>query len=182
MVADIEELEEMDASELHARRLNAKEVLKLQRSGNFTVPIADGTVKIFGREQRLRTSTLTWDCPERGDEQEILQGKSNELHSPTPLEDSSWYDDEAGNSFWSISGEFIFRHHVEPRVKLYVPREETFPVPMKYIDVTGTTYRSLELSDACTGFTRFVLLKERPPEGYTWSVERLTWKQNNLSS
>ena len=27
MVADIEELEEMDASELHALRLNAKEVL-----------------------------------------------------------------------------------------------------------------------------------------------------------
>ena len=27
MVADIEELEEMDASELHARKLNAKEVL-----------------------------------------------------------------------------------------------------------------------------------------------------------
>ena len=34
-----------------------------------------------------------------------------------------------------------------------------------------------EWSDAWTGFTRFVLLKERPPEGYTWSVERLTWKQ-----
>ena len=30
MVADIEELEEMDASELHARRLNAKEVLTQQ--------------------------------------------------------------------------------------------------------------------------------------------------------
>ena len=27
LVADVEELEEMDASELHARRLNAKEVL-----------------------------------------------------------------------------------------------------------------------------------------------------------
>ena len=48
MVADIEELEEMDASELHARRLNAKEVLKPQRSGNFIFPVADGTVKIFG--------------------------------------------------------------------------------------------------------------------------------------
>ena len=35
MVADIEELEEMDASELHARRLNAKEVLTPLRSGNF---------------------------------------------------------------------------------------------------------------------------------------------------
>ena len=48
MVADIEELKEMDASELHARRLNAKEVLTPQRSVNFIFPVADGTVKIFG--------------------------------------------------------------------------------------------------------------------------------------
>ena len=34
-----------------------------------------------------------------------------------------------------------------------------------------------ELSDAWTGFISFVLLKERPPEGYTWSGERLTRKQ-----
>ena len=57
MVADIEELEEMDASELHARRLNAKEVLTPQRSGHFLFLVADGTVKIFGGEQRLKTST-----------------------------------------------------------------------------------------------------------------------------
>ena len=50
MVADIEELEEMDASEFHARRLNAKEVLTPQRSGNFIFRVADGTVKIFGRD------------------------------------------------------------------------------------------------------------------------------------
>ena len=48
MVADIEELEEMDASEIHARRLNAKEVLTPQRCGKFMFPVADGTVKIFG--------------------------------------------------------------------------------------------------------------------------------------
>ena len=48
MVADIEELEEMDASELHARRLYAKEVLTPERSGNFIFPVADGTVKISG--------------------------------------------------------------------------------------------------------------------------------------
>ena len=48
IVADIEELEEMDASELHARRLSAKEVLTPQRSGNFIFPVAEGTVKIFG--------------------------------------------------------------------------------------------------------------------------------------
>ena len=75
MVADIEELEEMVASELHARRLNAKEVLTPQRSGNFTFPVADGTVKILRRGRHLRTSTLTRDCPEQGVEQKFLRGK-----------------------------------------------------------------------------------------------------------
>ena len=45
MVADIEELEEMDASELLARRLNAKEVLTPMRGEQFTFPVADGTIK-----------------------------------------------------------------------------------------------------------------------------------------
>ena len=39
MVADIEEMEAMDASEIHARRLNAKEVLTPLRSGNFIFPV-----------------------------------------------------------------------------------------------------------------------------------------------
>ena len=34
-----------------------------------------------------------------------------------------------------------------------------------------------ELSDAWTGFTRVILLDERPPDGYTWSGRRLTRKQ-----
>ena len=201
MVADIDELEEMDASELHARRLNAKEVLAPQTSGNFIFPVADGTVKIFGREQRLRTSTLTQERPERGEEQEVFRGKSDEWYTPSHLEEDSTRDDEeAKNDVWTITGEIIHRHHVVPRVKLYVPKEESFPIPLKYFDVTRTTHTSLdvlfekqigdhwdvdrekELSDAWTGFTRFVLLKERPPEGYTWSGERLTRKQTTSRS
>ena len=68
-----------------------------------------------------------------------------------------------------------------------MPKEESFPIPMKYIDVTRTAHTSLdvllekqiddywnvdgerELSDAWTGFTRFMLLNERPPNGYAWS-------------
>ena len=72
LAADVEELEEMDASELYTRMLNAKEVLTPQRNGNFIFPVADGTVKILEGEQRLRTSTSTRDRPERGVEQEIL--------------------------------------------------------------------------------------------------------------
>ena len=38
MVADIEELEEMDAPEIHARRLNAKEVLTTMNGEKFIFP------------------------------------------------------------------------------------------------------------------------------------------------
>ena len=41
---------------------------------------------------------------------------------------------------WSIQGDFIYRRRKELRVQLYVPNEETFPIPLKYIDVTRSTY------------------------------------------
>ena len=37
------------------------------------------------------------------------------------------------------------RQHVESRVKLYMPKEESFPIPMKYIDVGRTTHTSLDV-------------------------------------
>ena len=78
-----------------------------------------------------------------------------------------------------MSGNFIHRHHVEPRVKLYSPREESFPFPQKFIDVSRTTHTNLDvkqekriddywnidgsrdLSDPWTGFTQFTLLEEK---------------------
>ena len=47
-VADIEELETMDASEIYSKRLNAKEVMFLKENGNFIVPAADGRIKLSG--------------------------------------------------------------------------------------------------------------------------------------
>ena len=44
-----------------------------------------------------------------------------------------------GKTFWSVQGDFIYRHHNEPRVQLYVPKEETFPIPLKSIDVARAT-------------------------------------------
>ena len=94
-----------------------------------------------------------------------------------------------------MSGSFIYRHHVEPRVQLYSPREESFPVPLTYIDVSRTTHTNLDvmqesrvndywnidgsrdLSDSWTGFTQFTLLDEKPPHGYMWSGGRLTKRQ-----
>ena len=65
LVADIEELEKMDASEIHAKTLNAKEVSTPMNGDNFIFPIADGTVNVSGGDQRLRTSTLIQARPDR---------------------------------------------------------------------------------------------------------------------
>ena len=110
----------------------------------FKFPITDGTLNLSGGDQVLRTSTLFLDRPDRGKEQGSLQGESDGSSS-TPLQDSSLYDGEARNDFWSMLDNFISRHHVESRVKLHVPRVESFPIPPKYIDVTRTTDTSLDV-------------------------------------
>ena len=51
----------------------------------------------------------------------------------------------------------IYRHHVEPRVQLYVPKEETFSISLKYIDVTSTTH------------TNLFVLQESRIDGY-WNI------------
>ena len=81
-----------------------------------------------------------------------------------------------------------------PRVKLHVPTEEPFPIPMKFIEVTRITDTTLDvmsdkhiddywnvdgerdLSYAWTGFTIFISLNEKPPDGYTWSGKSLMRK------
>ena len=45
LVADLEELETMDASEIYSKRLNAKEVIFQKEKGEFIFPIADGRIK-----------------------------------------------------------------------------------------------------------------------------------------
>ena len=144
LIADLEELETMDASEIKSKRLNTKNV--------------------------------------------IFQKKME--HS---------FAGEAINDFWSMSGNFIYHHHVEPRVKLYSPREDSFPIPLKYIDVSRTTHTNLDvkqesriddywnvdgsrdLSVSWTGFTQFTLLSEKPPDGFLSSWVRLTKRQATSS-
>ena len=126
LVADIEELEKMDASEIHARRLNANYIPD-RRWNSQTI---------------WRTSTRIRVHPDRGEEQGNLPGESD--GSP-PLQDSLLDGGEARNDFWSNSGNRIYRHHVEPSVQLYVPKEESFPIPQRFIDVTRSTRTTLDI-------------------------------------
>ena len=194
LVADIEELETVDASEIYSQRLNAMELIFPKENGNIIFPVADGRIKLSGGDQELRTPTLIREHPIRGESHRDFLGESE--GSPPPSPQDSYLDAcEAINDFWSMSGNFMYRHHVEPRVKLYSPREESFPLPLKYIDVSRTTHTNLDvmqesrtddywnfdgsrdLSDPWTGFTQFTLLSEKPTDGYVWSGVRLTKRQ-----
>ena len=141
MVADIEELETMDASEIYTKRLNAKEVIFPKENGTFIFPAADGRIKLSGGDQELRTSTLIREHLIRGESQRDFLGESEGSPLPPP-QDSLPDAGEARNDFWSMSGNFIYS---EPRVKLYSPREESFPIPLKYIDVSRTTRTNLDV-------------------------------------
>ena len=85
MVADIEELEEMDASELHAEGSMQKDVLTPMKGDSFKSPVADGTVKVSGGDRRLRTSTLIRDRLERGEEKEVFRGKIRRTLISNPM-------------------------------------------------------------------------------------------------
>ena len=56
--------------------LNAKEVLTSMKGDNFIFPIEDGTVKLCGGDQDLRTTTFIQDSPDRGEEEDNLRGES----------------------------------------------------------------------------------------------------------
>ena len=194
LIADLQELETMDASEIYSTRLNVKEVIFPKEKGEFIFtsqmdesnPLEE--IKIwehppwYGNDQFEEKVTLIF----------FLENQKGLFHHFTthfrmPME--AIYD------FWSMWGNFMYRHHVEPRVKLYSPREESFPIPLKHIDVSRTSCTNLDvkqekriddywsidgsrdLSDPWTGFTQFTLLEEKAPDGYMWSGGRLTRKQ-----
>ena len=68
-----------------------------------------------------------------------------------------------------------------------MPKEESFRIPLRYIDVTRATHTTLDvlqesrlddywnvdadrdLSQAWTGFTQFTILNGKTPDGKTWS-------------
>ena len=144
MVADIEELETMDASEIYSKELNAKEVIFPKGKWKIHFSSCRWTNKICWRRSGTENIHLDTGSP----------------NSRRRSKRFSWIIRCTAVTF-------------EPRVKLYSPREESFPVPLKYIDISRTTHTnldviresrtddhwnidgSIDLSDSWTGFTQF---------------------------
>ena len=173
--------------------MDASEVIFPKENGKFIFPAVDGRIKLSGGDQEMRTPTLIREHPIRGESHRGFLGESE--GSLPPLQDSLPDAGEAINDFWSMSGNFMYRHHVEPRIKLYSLIEESFLFPLTYIDVSRTTHTNLDvkqerriddywnidgsrdLSDSWTGFTQFTRLEKKPPDGKRRSGERLTRRQ-----
>ena len=139
-----------------------------QKGEEFIFPIAVGTAKLAGRDYEFRDPTPRRE--QTAGSEDLSGGLQGESEEPQPTESKD--DAEARKDLWSIQGDFIYRHHSEHRIQLYVPKEETSPIPLKYIDVTRTTHTDLDvmqekrvdddwnvdtnesLSDSWTGFTK----------------------------
>ena len=136
LIADLEELSKLDASDIYLRRINAKQVSITQTDDEFVFPLAGGTAKLSGRDYEFREPALRQKSIVTSEDLSgELQSKSEESR-PSETTD----DVEVRADLWSIQGHFICRHHNERRVQLYVPKEELFPIPLKYIDFTRSTH------------------------------------------
>ena len=81
-----------------------------------------------------------------------------------------------------------------------MPREASFPIPLRYIDVTRATCTTLDvmlecrvhdhwnidgnrdLSDSWTGFTRFTIYDEKPLDGFSWSGGAVDEETNDIQA
>ena len=129
-------LDKMDPSEIYPRRINAKEALITQKGEEFMLPF--GRTKLFARGYEFREPNPRQEKAVRS---ESLRGQfQGEQEGPQPTESKD--DAEARKDFWAVQGDSIDRHHNEPGVELCGPNEETFPIPLIYIDVTTDTHES----------------------------------------
>ena len=99
---------------------------------------------------------------------------------------------EAREDFWSLSGEFMYRHDVVPREQWYMSKESSIPSTTKYIDVVRQAKSNLDkleessIDDLWNTDGKELSLKsgtnsrdsdipnKRPPQDHSWVDGRLT--------
>ena len=92
---------------------------------NSHFQLQDGTAKSSRRDYEFQEPPLREPTVRSEDLSGELQGESGESQPTGPTDDA-----EARVDFWPIQGDFIYRHHIEFRVQLWVPKEATIFVPL----------------------------------------------------
>ena len=142
LVADIEELATMDASEIYSKKTQCK-------GSNISQ-----TRRIYFSNRRW-TNQNPWR--RSGTENIDLDTAATNSRRKSPW--FSWTTRRVSSTtswlisgcrwsdkwFWSMSGNFIYRLDVEHRVKLYSLRGESFPIQLKSTDASRTTRTNLDV-------------------------------------
>ena len=125
-VADIEELETMDASEIYSKRLNAKEVIFPKENGIFIFPVADGRIKLLGGDQEVRSSTLIRERPIRGVKTTPQRTRLRDVKHAR-IWFSVWVDDDRTNSDYNIQNKIALYLELRMRGEIMLT-VKTFPL------------------------------------------------------
>ena len=131
LVADLEELETMDASEIYSKRINAKEVIFREEQGEFIFPIADGRIKPLGGDQDLRTPTLVRHRPIQGESVDVYQCDDTIFSSRFEPEDCmrTFSQSEPTRLLSSLQGASISQQHRRRCHRIQVPYHQYPQVP-----------------------------------------------------
>ena len=68
LMADLEELRKLDATDFYPRRIIAKEMLTRKKDDMFILPIADGTAKLLGKVNEIREPSLRQESTIRSED------------------------------------------------------------------------------------------------------------------
>ena len=113
------------------------------------------------RDRRLRTSTLTRKRPERGEDEEILRGESDGSLLQPLFKMTQHGTMRRPNMISGLLREIsIYRHHVKPRLKLYMPQKRIIPF-FQHND-TGYKERSAVSVSGCKSWTAISLATTSP--------------------
>ena len=200
-VADLEELEKMDASGVHAKRLNAKEVILPKGGEEFIFLVADGTVKPLGKIRHWKSPP--WFGIIQSEETVIMTFYRRIRRVSACTTFSRLISGCRRSTKWFLV--HLWTRHIPPSrwtksQTLHAARGIISYSTENYIDVTRATHTALDvlqesriddcwnidgsrdLSDSWTGFTHFPLLKEKPPDGYMWSGWEIDQTASNIKA
>ena len=95
--------------------IECKRSLDNSQNREFVFSVTDGTAKLLGRDNEFQEPTPRREQTVKRERESFSGDSQGEAEESQPTEARD--DIEARREFWSILGDFIFRHHIEPRVQ-----------------------------------------------------------------
>ena len=186
LVADLEELETMDASEIYSKRLNAKEVIFPKRKWKIHFSSRRWTNKICWMRSGPENIHLGTGTPNSRRKSRWFSWRTRRVSSTTSrlISGCRWSDEwflvhvrklHIPPSRWTQSQTLLAERRIIPySTEIYFDASRTTRTNLdvmqeRHIDDYWNIDGSRDLSDSWTGFTQFTLLSEKPPDGYMWS-------------